>query len=528
MAEQYKDPWGDAANQAVGALYKYYLSQPSAADAAKAAYQQAQIERINVQNEMDNRQMGLGSYALPNLSPEIRNDMYRRDVERRGETDAAKLFGTYVNKPVQVDAGDAKYIVDGSTGLPMQEYGVGVAPQTVADKEGGRLIYTPAIPATNRPAMPIQGDAGRQVIGRMAEQAGVRPGLADATFGAESSYGADVGPSSAGAIGPMQTMPGTLQDPGFGVQPAADPTDPNEQARTGVDYLAAMVNRYKGDEKLALMAYNWGPGNVDNWLQNGADPAAVPAETVNYVQKVLSTDVSGQMGGAPMQPQAPQGPLTAPVQQSNTIVGADGTTITQLPKTAADQNAENLRNTRRTRVTDNSNIGLLEIFGLMNDSALPVTGKGGAFVRRTGLSTGTKVADIDRRLNQLKASESIGALQQMREENKTGAAVGNPTEGELKILQDAREAIDTATTEEDFVLSLMRYYNLRNDIIFRADENSPLNVNHPGYLPTPEAISQMMTREDLEKAIEPFGDRLPPFVEQLIRQRAAEIGLFDE
>jgi hypothetical protein len=32
MAERYTDPWADATNQAVGALYKYYLSKPSAAD----------------------------------------------------------------------------------------------------------------------------------------------------------------------------------------------------------------------------------------------------------------------------------------------------------------------------------------------------------------------------------------------------------------------------------------------------------------------------------------------------------------
>lgn len=31
MAEQYKDPWAEAGNQAVGALYKYYLSQPNPA-----------------------------------------------------------------------------------------------------------------------------------------------------------------------------------------------------------------------------------------------------------------------------------------------------------------------------------------------------------------------------------------------------------------------------------------------------------------------------------------------------------------
>lgn len=35
----YKDPWADAANQAVGALYKYYLSKPNPADLERAAMQ---------------------------------------------------------------------------------------------------------------------------------------------------------------------------------------------------------------------------------------------------------------------------------------------------------------------------------------------------------------------------------------------------------------------------------------------------------------------------------------------------------
>ena len=96
------NPWGDAANQAVGALYKYYMSQPTAADALKQKYMQAQMDRIGVQNEMDTRQMDLGNYALPNLSPEIRNIMYRD-----ANPQSAQLFDAYVRPPMQVDTGDA-------------------------------------------------------------------------------------------------------------------------------------------------------------------------------------------------------------------------------------------------------------------------------------------------------------------------------------------------------------------------------------------------------------------------------------
>lgn len=92
--------------------------------------------------------------------------------------------------------------------------------------------------------------------------------------------------SSKGALGLMQTMPGTLTDPGYGVRPASDPTNPAEQARVGRDYLDAMLQRYSGDRVRALVAYNWGPGNADKW--NGR-MESLPAETRNYVQRIMGS-----------------------------------------------------------------------------------------------------------------------------------------------------------------------------------------------------------------------------------------------
>ena len=88
------------------------------------------------------------------------------------------------------------------------------------------------------------------------------------------------------AKGEMQVLDGTNRDPGYGVKPAADDS-PEERARVGRDYLAAMVREYDGDVSKALAAYNWGPGNLDravkehgpNWLQ------AAPEETRNYVER---------------------------------------------------------------------------------------------------------------------------------------------------------------------------------------------------------------------------------------------------
>lgn len=102
--------------------------------------------------------------------------------------------------------------------------------------------------------------------------------------------------SPKGAQGEMQVMPKTARSPGYGVAPAQDKT-PDELARVGKDYLQAMLNKY-GDTKTALMAYNWGPKNTDDWLAAGADPKKVPAETQKYTRDILNS-LSGTKTGAP-------------------------------------------------------------------------------------------------------------------------------------------------------------------------------------------------------------------------------------
>lgn len=95
--------------------------------------------------------------------------------------------------------------------------------------------------------------------------------------------------SPKGAVGPMQTMPKTLIDPGYGVKPARD-RSVGELRRVGQDYLDAMVKEFGVEGGLA--AYNWGPGNWQKALKRaGGDVrkalATAPKETRDYVPKVL-------------------------------------------------------------------------------------------------------------------------------------------------------------------------------------------------------------------------------------------------
>ena len=110
----------------------------------------------------------------------------------------------------------------------------------------------------------------------------------------------------------MQTMPGTLRDPGYGIAPARD-NSPQELERVGVDYLKAMTSKYGTVGGLA--AYNWGPGNWEKALQRaGGDPeaalASAPAETRAYVPSVLKRAQGGmqedyrQTGGGTIAPKA--------------------------------------------------------------------------------------------------------------------------------------------------------------------------------------------------------------------------------
>lgn len=131
--------------------------------------------------------------------------------------------------------------------------------------------------------------------------------------------------SPKGARGLMQLMPETAKNPGFGITPARD-NSPAENLRVGTEYLNAMLQKYNGNLDYALAAYNWGPGNTDRWIAQGADPAKLPAETRAYIPKVKAA-----MGQAPTAVATAQ--PTQPVQlaQAQTGTATDVTAGTTGP-----------------------------------------------------------------------------------------------------------------------------------------------------------------------------------------------------
>ena len=132
--------------------------------------------------------------------------------------------------------------------------------------------------------------------------------------------------SPKGARGLMQLMPETARNPGFGITPARDNSSA-ENLRVGTEYLNAMLQKYNGNLEYALAAYNWGPGNTDKWIAQGADPAKLPAETRNYIPKVMAA-----MGQAPAVAAAPVQP--AQPAQPTQLAQAPTTTATDVTTTA--------------------------------------------------------------------------------------------------------------------------------------------------------------------------------------------------
>jgi hypothetical protein len=122
--------------------------------------------------------------------------------------------------------------------------------------------------------------------------------------------------SPKGAEGEMQVMPKTARKPGFGVTPAQD-RSPDEIARVGRDYLKAMVDKY-GDTEKALVAYNWGPKNADDWLASGADKSKLPKETQGYITRVFNNLNTTKT------PAKPPAPTTEPTPAEKIMTGMTG------------------------------------------------------------------------------------------------------------------------------------------------------------------------------------------------------------
>jgi soluble lytic murein transglycosylase-like protein len=128
---------------------------------------------------------------------------------------------------------------------------------------------------TPAPVAPAHLDA---LVQQNASTWQVDPALVKAVIANESGFDANA-TSKVGAQGLMQLMPETAQS--LGVR---NPYDPQQNIAGGTRYLRGLLDRFGGDTRLAVAAYNAGPGAVEKY---GDVPPY--AETQNYVQNVLAS-----------------------------------------------------------------------------------------------------------------------------------------------------------------------------------------------------------------------------------------------
>ena len=143
--------------------------------------------------------------------------------------------------------------------------------QAVTDPTATPLIVEPS-PRASEILQPQQNFD--LIIKEAGEKYGVDASLVKAVVQAESS-GNPRAVSHTGAQGLMQLMPKTATELGVN-----DPFDPAQNIMGGTRYLRQLMDRYQGDRKLALAAYNWGMGNVEKRMN------FMPRETRDYILKV--------------------------------------------------------------------------------------------------------------------------------------------------------------------------------------------------------------------------------------------------
>ena len=115
-----------------------------------------------------------------------------------------------------------------------------------------------------------------RAVSRAAQQQHVQPALLLAVMKAESSFN-PTAVSKAGAVGLMQLIPETAIRHGV-----RNLYDANENITGGAKHLRYLLDRFHGNIRLALAAYNAGERKVDRYGQ-------IPPykETQDYVKRVL-------------------------------------------------------------------------------------------------------------------------------------------------------------------------------------------------------------------------------------------------
>jgi hypothetical protein len=233
--------------------------------------EERQIFADALQNKQPNP--GLGALRAPTFSAAGGGIVAFQEGDLVEDDDDSSAYGGYI------DEADDEKLVDAvlAAGVPAGAYGsAGRGLGGIQAGESAGVGINPSAPSGSGIRAEAKAPRGIEALTQYV--------LAKESGGRRYDKSGNLLTSSKGAEGEMQVMPMTQRDPGFGVKAARD-NSPEEKARVGRDYLAALYNKY-GDEKLAAIAYNMGPGATDKWLKAGADINKLPKETRGYIAQL--------------------------------------------------------------------------------------------------------------------------------------------------------------------------------------------------------------------------------------------------
>jgi hypothetical protein len=164
------------------------------------------------------------------------------------------------------------YTSSGLVELPSEQIASFEVEEYVAPKPEPAPVPAPVVAAKPVELTP------QQLVDEAAKKHGLRPEFVRSVASTESAFKVNA-VSPKGALGVMQLMPGTAAELG------ANPLDPKQNVEAGTRYLRQLLEKYKSHPdgvRLALAAYNAGPGAVDRYR-------TIPPyrETQAYVEKVV-------------------------------------------------------------------------------------------------------------------------------------------------------------------------------------------------------------------------------------------------
>ena len=151
------------------------------------------------------------------------------------------------------------------------------------NKRAKRRVRAKAPQKTQRRAGQIRPNTSyeqlKSSVDNAARNHGLEPELVRAIIQVESRWDSNA-LSRAGAKGLMQLMPGTAREVGV-----RDAYNAAQNINGGSKYIARMIRMFNGNVANALMAYNWGPGNVRKALKGRK---SIPAGVRNYARNVMA------------------------------------------------------------------------------------------------------------------------------------------------------------------------------------------------------------------------------------------------